>query len=75
MPIMDGLEATEHIRALESGQQNGVPIIAMTANVFKEDIEQCLKAGMNDHIGKPIDNNELLMKLKLNLQPKCGIIK
>jgi CheY-like chemotaxis protein len=39
----------------------------MTANVFKEDIEQCLKAGMNDHIGKPIDNNELLMKLKLHL--------
>ena len=75
MPVMDGLEATERIRALESGQPNGVPIIAMTANVFKEDIEQCMKAGMNDHIGKPIDNNELLKKLKLNLQPKCDIIK
>jgi signal transduction histidine kinase/CheY-like chemotaxis protein len=74
MPVMDGLEATERIRALESGKPNGIPIIAMTANVFKEDIEQCLKAGMNDHIGKPVDNNELLLKLKLNFQPQCDII-
>ena len=46
-----------------------IPIIAMTANVFKDDIERCLEAGMNDHIGKPIDYIELLTKLKIYLQP------
>ena len=51
MPIMDGLEATRHIR--EMG--NPVSIIAMTANVFKEDQDDCLKAGMNDFVSKPID--------------------
>jgi len=65
MPVMDGLEATERIRVLDSIKARKIPIIAMTANVFKEDIERCIKAGMNDHIGKPVDNNELLMKLKL----------
>jgi len=65
MPVMDGLEATERIRALDSTKAREIPIVAMTANVFKEDIERCIKAGMNDHIGKPVDNNELLMKLKL----------
>jgi CheY-like chemotaxis protein len=41
-----------------------VPIIAMTANVFREDVERCLNAGMNDHVGKPIDFNEVLEKLR-----------
>jgi len=60
MPEMDGLEATRHIR--KSG--NKVPIIAMTANVFKEDIEKCLAAGMNDHIGKPLDMAKVLKKIR-----------
>jgi CheY-like chemotaxis protein len=47
---MDGYEATRQIHAFE----NKLPIIAMTADVFREDIEKCLLAGMNDHIGKPI---------------------
>jgi len=59
MPEMDGYGATRLIRDFEIKQgkkrPGGVPIIAMTANVFKEDIERCLKAGMNDHIGKPLD--------------------
>jgi CheY-like chemotaxis protein len=48
----------------------GVPIIAMTANVFREDIEKCIEAGMNDHIGKPIDLNDVLQKLRAYLPPK-----
>ncbi len=67
MPEMDGLEATHQIRSIE-GHKNGVPIIAMTANVFKEDIEKCLAVGMNDHIGKPLDFNEVISKLQLYLK-------
>jgi len=63
MPEMDGLEATHQIRSIE-GHRNIVPIIAMTANVFKEDIEKCLAVGMNDHIGKPLDFNEVMAKLQ-----------
>jgi CheY-like chemotaxis protein len=54
MPEMDGLEATRRIRALKAPEARDVPIVAMTANVFKEDVESCLESGMNDHIGKPI---------------------
>jgi len=63
MPVMDGYEATRQIRALEFADAKKVPIIAMTANVFKEDIKRCMEAGMNDHTGKPIDTNELFEKL------------
>jgi CheY-like chemotaxis protein len=64
MPEVDGLEATRRIRALDVPQAKAVPIIAMTANVFKEDIEHCLEAGMNDHVGKPLDFDEVLKKLR-----------
>jgi signal transduction histidine kinase/DNA-binding response OmpR family regulator/ABC-type amino acid transport substrate-binding protein len=73
MPIMDGYEATRRIRAFEASRNDGggsprlphgIPIIAMTANVFLEDIEKCLEAGMNDHIGKPLDFDEVLAKLR-----------
>jgi len=72
MPEMDGYEATRRIREIEnacrkkepSAHPRDVPIIAMTANVFKEDIEKCLKAGMNDHLGKPIDVDEFFNLLK-----------
>ena len=69
MPEMDGYIATQHIRALETEKAAGIPIVAMTANVFKEDIERCLEAGMNDHIGKPINYNEMLGILKKYLRP------
>ncbi|GHT64744.1 hypothetical protein FACS1894110_05020 [Spirochaetia bacterium] len=85
MPEMDGLEATQRIRALEKSLEFGpqaqtpkqllesvkrIPIIAMTANVFREDIEKCLEAGMNDHVGKPLNLNEVLARLRKYL-PKA----
>jgi len=72
MPEMDGFEATMRIRALEASKNNStqIPIIAMTANVFREDIEKCLSVGMNDHVGKPLDFDEVLIKLKKYLKPK-----
>jgi CheY-like chemotaxis protein len=63
MPEMDGYEASVAIRRLESSYAREIPIVAMTANVFKEDIEKCLASGMNDHIGKPIDQHILMEKL------------
>jgi CheY-like chemotaxis protein len=81
MPEMDGFEATRRIRALEKARreekaepqpeaQKGIPIVAMTANVFREDVEKCLAAGMNDHVGKPVDLNEVLRKLREYLPRK-----
>ena len=67
MPEMDGLTATRRIRELDVPKAKKIPIVAMTANVFKEDVEECLKAGMNDHIGKPIGFNEMIEKLKAYL--------
>jgi len=69
MPEMDGLEATRHIRAFETeakksgNHRKPIPIIAMTANVFTEDIEKCRMAGMNGHLGKPLDIKEVLVIL------------
>jgi len=68
MPVMDGYEATRKIRTFEKGNDGShVPIIAMTANVFHDDIERCLEAGMNSHVGKPIDFNEVMAKLNTYL--------
>ncbi len=67
MPEMDGYEATRTIRQMSLEEAKTVPIIAMTANVFREDIEKCLQAGMNDHIGKPLAYGELLEKLQFFL--------
>ena len=59
MPEMDGYEATRQIRALDLARAKDIPIVAMTANVFKEDIKKCLESGMNDHTGKPVDADAL----------------
>jgi len=67
MPGVDGYEATRRIRAFDHPKAKTIPIVAMTANVFSEDIEKCLEAGMNDHLGKPINFNEMLGKLRLYL--------
>ena len=64
MPEMDGITATRIILELEIEKARTIPIVAMTANVFQEDVDACLEAGMNDHLGKPLDMSKLLEKLK-----------
>jgi len=68
MPVMDGFEATQKIRALETPLAKTIPILAMTANVFSEDIIKCLDAGMNDHVGKPLDLDEVISQLRKYLR-------
>jgi CheY-like chemotaxis protein len=63
MPEMDGYEATRRIRAFDHPRSKAIPIIAMTANVFREDLERCRQAGMNSHLGKPFNVDELLATL------------
>ena len=72
MPVMDGFEATRCIRALNVAEAKSVPIVAMTANVFKEDVRKCLEAGMNDHTGKPIDSAQLFKQIHKHLTLKRG---
>jgi len=73
MPEMDGFEATRRIRRFEEEQfEQGfelthVPIVAMTANVFREDVEKCLKVGMDNHIGKPVTIEDIMEKLNIHL--------
>ena len=64
MPELDGLEATRQIRALDLPEAKSIPIVAMTANVFQEDVDKCLAAGMNAHIGKPLEMELVLQKLR-----------
>jgi signal transduction histidine kinase/CheY-like chemotaxis protein len=64
MPVMDGYQATALIRASEHPRATEVPIIAMTANVFREDIERSVAAGMNAHLGKPVDLSAAIAVLR-----------
>ena len=68
MPLMDGLEATKAIRLLDRSDSKTIPIIAMTANAFEEDIKTSLAAGMNAHIAKPIDPQILYTELSIHFQ-------
>ncbi len=67
MPVMDGLEATRRIRALDDPELSKIPVLAMTANAFASDVEDALNAGMNAHIPKPFRKEELITKISENL--------
>jgi CheY-like chemotaxis protein len=69
MPVMNGLEASREIRALESGSGHRVPIVAVTAHVLDGDREQCFAAGMDDYLAKPISIEKLEEKLDRWLKP------
>ena len=64
MPKMNGLDATRAIRALERTDSKSIPIVALTANALSEDIRKSFEAGMNAHLAKPIEPNELFSVLK-----------
>ena len=64
MPVMNGIEATKAIRALSDPWASQIPIIAMTADAFSENVAECLAAGMNGHIAKPIDMKLVLKEIK-----------
>lgn len=69
MPIMDGYAAARAIRALPDAEKAGLPIVAMTANAFDEDRQNAEKAGMNGHLSKPFDMQQLLTMLREKLAP------
>jgi signal transduction histidine kinase/CheY-like chemotaxis protein len=67
MPLMDGYQTTRNVRALDIPNAKTIPIVAMTANVFRDDIEKSLESGMNSHIGKPLNFDEVMGKLRMYL--------
>ena len=68
MPVMDGLTATKTIRSLERQDAKTIPIIAMTANAFREDAERCMEAGMNAHLAKPLDDEKIKQTIREELR-------
>jgi HPt (histidine-containing phosphotransfer) domain-containing protein len=74
MPVMDGLEATRRIRAADSGISRSVPIIAMTANATREDRENCIAAGMNGYISKPIRSRKLIEAVTKHLSAGATLV-
>ena len=64
MPVMNGLDATRHIRRLDNAWAASIPIIAMTADAFSENVAECMEAGMNGHIAKPIDLKLVIKEIR-----------
>ena len=71
MPVMDGLSAARAIRALDREDAKTIPILAMTANVFDEDVEHALQAGMNAHLSKPIEPERMYETMARLIQTKA----
>ena len=64
MPVMDGLEATRRIRALDRPDAASIPIVALTANAFDEDVQRSMQAGLNAHLSKPVTPETLFRTLE-----------
>ena len=64
MPELDGLEATRAIRALDRPDAKSIPIIALTANAFDEDVQRSMQAGLNAHLSKPVEPDALFETLE-----------
>ena len=71
MPVMDGYEATRRIRAMD-GPLRAIPIVAMTANAFKEDRDACMEAGMNEFLSKPVRKQKLFEVIQHFLRDEFG---
>jgi len=72
MPVMGGLEAAAAIRALDRPDARIVPIIAMTADAFADDVQRCLDAGMNGHVAKPVEPQSLYAALQAAIGKSGG---
>ena len=70
MPVMDGLAATRAIRAMQRPDAKTIPILAMTANAFREDAEKCLAAGMNAHLAKPLEMDKVIAAIVQSVKPQ-----
>ena len=70
MPVMNGYEATRAIRALEREDARTIPIIAMSADAFSDDVKQCLESGMNAHTAKPINVDEVAGLLRTYMEER-----
>ena len=68
MPVMDGLEATRIIRAMDRPDAKEIPIIALTANAFDEDVQRSMQAGLNAHLSKPVEPDTLFETLESMIQ-------
>ncbi len=68
MPVMDGYEATRRIRGMERGDAKSVPILAMTADAFAEDVARTKQCGMNGHLTKPLEVQTLNQEIRRALQ-------
>ena len=71
MPVMDGLEATRAIRSMERADCHTIPIIAMSANAFDDDLKKSVECGMNGHLSKPVDVDKLYQTLNEVIQQGC----
>ena len=70
MPIMNGLEATREIRKLDDKEKSSIPIIALTSDAFSENVTECLNAGMNGHIAKPVDIKLVIKEIRRIMEEK-----